>query len=400
MTREPMLQGLQVLDLTNVLSGPFASLHLALLGAEVIKVENPRAGDPARTQGARPDYGRQLMGTSFMAQNVNKKSVTLNTKSPEGKELFLKLAATADVVVENFRPGVMDRLGLGYAVLSALNPRLIYCAISGYGATGPDALNPAYDQIIQGNAGVMALNGDARLNPLRTGFPICDTVGGLDAAFALMAALYHRERTGAGQAIDISMQASIMPMMGWAAANLLIGGKQPVPMGNDNLTNAPSGTFRTGDGEMNIAAHTEEQWATLCEVLGVPELTADARFLNRESRMHHRLELARLLEAQLAQAPTASWVSRLNARGVPSGSIIPFEQALRQRQIQHRGLVQTTVAPGIGEIEVFGLSARFEKATGDVTAPPPTLGQHNAEIFGRLGLLEADLDGLKARGVL
>ena len=395
-----MLKGIQVLDLTNVLSGPFASLHLALLGAEVIKVENPRAGDPARTQGALPAYGRKLMGTSFLAQNVNKKSVTLNTKSPEGKALFLKLAAAADVVVENFRPGVMDRLGLGYGVLSALNPRLIYCAISGYGATGPDALNPAYDQIIQGNSGIMALNGDARLNPLRAGFPVCDTVGGLDAAFALMAALYQRERNGEGQFIDISMQASIMPMMGWAAANLLIGGKQPVAMGNDNLTNAPSGTFRTGDGQMNLCAHTEEQWVSLCDVLAVPHLVADARFLTREDRMHHRDELVGLLEARLLQAPTETWVSRLNARGVPSGSILPFEPALRQRQIRHRGLLQKTTAPGVGEIEVFGLSALFEKASGDVTTPPPTLGQHNAEIFGRLGLGEAELAGLKAKGVL
>jgi len=389
-----------VLDLTNVLSGPFATLQLALLGAEVIKVENPRGGDPARTQGVRPELGRDLMGTSFLAQNMNKKSVTLNTKTPEGKDLFKRLARGADVLVENFRPGVMDRLGLGYAVLSALNPRLIFCAISGYGATGPDAVNPAYDQIIQGNAGVMALNGDARLNPLRTGFPVCDTAGGRDAAFALMAALYQRERNGEGQFIDISMQASIMPMMGWAAANLLIGGQEPVPMGNRNPTNMPSGTFRTADGEMNIAAHTEEQWAALCDVLEVSHLAADPRFVTRADRMHHREELIQLLEARLTTSPTAAWVERLNARGVPSGSIYHLEQALRQPQIRHRGLVQKTTAPGLGEIEVLGLSALFEKAAGDVTAPAPTLGQHNAEIFGGLGLDGAELAGLKARGVV
>jgi len=178
MTKQRMLEGVKVLDLTNVLSGPFATLHLALLGADVIKVENPKDGDLARKLGIVPAFNKALMGTSFLAQNANKKSVTLNTKSAEGKEIFFKLVREADVLVENFRPGVMERLGLGYETLKALNPRLVYCAISGFGQTGPDALKPAYDQIIQGLSGEMAVNGDARLNPLRTGFPVCDTVGG------------------------------------------------------------------------------------------------------------------------------------------------------------------------------------------------------------------------------
>ena len=400
MTKAHMLEGLRVLDLTNVLSGPFASLHLALLGAEVIKVENPKGGDPARGQGPRADYREAHMGTSFLAWNVNKKSVTLNTKSPEGKALFLRLAQDADVVVENFRPGVMDRLGLGYPVLSARNPRLIYCAISGFGATGPDAQNPAYDQIIQGLSGAMALNGDARLTPLRAGFPVTDTVGGLNAAFALMAALYQRERTGEGQFIDISMLASIMPMMGWAAANLLLGGQAPVPMGNDNLTNAPSGAFHTQDGLLNIAAHTEAQWHALCDVLGLPDLKDDPRFQLRQSRQRNRPELVALLEARLATAPTVEWARRLNRVGVPSGAILGLEEALRQPQMQHRGLLQKTIAPGLGELEVFGLSAVFEKAAGDVTAPPPELGQHNTEIYGRLGLGQADVADLKGKGVI
>ena len=187
MTRR-ILEGIQVLDLTNVLSGPFTTLHLALLGAEVIKIENPKDGDLARKLGILPELNKRLMGTSFIAQNCNKKSITLNTKSAEGKAIFLRLAKNADVVVENFRPGVMDRLGIGYKVLSQENPGLVYCAISGFGQTGPDALYPAYDQIIQGLSGEMAVNGDERLNPLRAGFPVCDTVGGLNAAFAVMAA--------------------------------------------------------------------------------------------------------------------------------------------------------------------------------------------------------------------
>ncbi len=219
-----LLEGIRVLDMTNVLAGPFATLHLALLGADVIKIENPEGGDLARKLGNVPEFNQQLMGTSFLAQNANKKSLTLNLKAEEGKEIFRKLVKTADVLVENFRPAVMARLGFSYDELIKINPRLIYCAISGFGQSGPDAFKPAYDQIIQGLSGVMAINGDERLNPLRCGFPVCDTVGGLNAAFAIMAALYYREHTGEGQFIDIALLDSIMPLMGWVAANLLIGG--------------------------------------------------------------------------------------------------------------------------------------------------------------------------------
>jgi CoA:oxalate CoA-transferase len=400
MSERRMLEGIKVLDLTNVLAGPFATLHLALLGAEVIKVENPKDGDLARKLGIVPDYNRQLMGTSFLAQNCNKKSITLNTKAPEGKAIFLRLAAQADVLVENFRPGVMDRLGLGYAELAKVNPRLIYCAISGFGQTGPDALKPAYDQIIQGLSGEMAVNGDERLNPLRTGFPVCDTVGGMNAAFAIMTALYDRERTGEGQCIDVALLDSIMPLMGWVAANLLIGGQEPVLMGNDNFTAAPSGTFRTRDGFINIAANKQEQWESVCDVLGVPELKTDPRFQERDTRKRNRKELTPLLEARLAAMPTDHWVEALNASDVPSGAILGLAEALRQPQAQHRKVLQKTRAEVVGEIEVFGLTAKFSKGSGDVAAPPPTLGQHNAEIFGRLGLTGAELEALAAGGVI
>ena len=400
MAKIPMLEGIKVLDLTNVLSGPFATLHLALMGAEVIKVENPKDGDLARKLGIVPEYNKKLMGTSFLAQNANKKSVTLNTKSPEGKAIFKRLVQDADVLVENFRPGVMDRLGLGYPVLSALNPRLVYCAISGFGQTGPDALKPAYDQIIQGLSGEMALNGDQRLNPLRAGFPVCETVGGLNAAFAVMAALFHRERSGEGQCIDIALLDSIMPLMGWVAANLLIGGEAPVLMGNDNFTAAPSGTFRTQDGFINIAANKQEQWEAVCDCLEVLELKTDPRFRERDTRKGNRQELTPLLEVRLRTQPTAYWVERLNGSDVPSGAILSLGEALRQPQVGHRGVLQRTEVPGVGPVEVFGLTALFEKGSGDVTAPPPTLGQHNAEIYARLGMGAADLAGLKAKGVI
>ena len=395
-----ILRGIKVLDLTNVLSGPFTTLHLALLGAEVLKVENPRDGDLARKLGIVPALNKQLMGTSFLAQNCNKQSITLNTKSPEGKELFKRLVKDADIVVENFRPGVMDRLGLGYQVLAELNPRLIYCAISGFGQTGPDALKPAYDQIIQGLSGEMAVNGDERLSPLRTGFPVCDTVGGLNAAFAVMAALFHRERTGQGQCIDVALLDSIMPLMGWVAANLLIGGEQPTLMGNDNFTAAPSGTFRTQDGHINIAANKQEQWEAVCDVLGLPELKADPRFQERDARKHNRRELTPLLEAKLAQKSTEFWVRELNAKDVPSGDILSLEAALRQPQVEHRQVLQKVAVPGVGDVEVFGLTAHFEKTPGQVETAPPTLGQHNHEIYSSLGLSEAEQADLKSRGII
>ena len=395
-----ILEGIQVLDLTNVLSGPFTTLHLALLGAEVIKVENPKDGDLARKLGILPELNKRLMGTSFIAQNCNKKSITLNTKSAPGKAIFLRLAKDADVVVENFRPGVMDRLGLGYKVLSGINPGLVYCAISGFGQTGPDALNPAYDQIIQGLSGEMAVNGDERLSPLRAGFPVCDTVGGLNAAFAVMAALFHRQRTGEGQAIDIALLDSILPLMGWVAANLLIGQQQPVLMGNDNFTAAPSGTFRTLDGHINIAANKQEQWEAVCDVLNLPDLKTDPRFAERDTRKKNRRELTPLLEAKLALRTTAAWVTELNAADVPSGAILGLEEALRQPQIRHREVLKKLPLPGFGDIEVFGLTAQFEKTPGAVDTPPPVLGEHNSEIYGGLGISAAEQTRLKTAGVI
>ncbi len=395
-----LLSGIRVLDLTNVLSGPFATLHLSLLGAEVIKIENPTDGDLARKLGNVPELNEKLMGTSFLAQNANKKSVTLNLKEKEAKEIFLKLVKTADVVVENFRPDVMGRLGLGYKKLSEVNPKIIYCGISGFGATGPDAMKPAYDQIIQGLSGVMAINGDERLNPLRCGFPVCDTVGGLNAAFAIMAALFYRERTGEGQFIDIALLDSVMPLMGWVAANLLIGHQQPVLMGNDNFTAAPSGTFETKDGYINIAANKQEQWEAVADVLGVPELKKDPRFEKRDARKKNRKALTPLLEKKLKENTTVFWVDALNARGVPSGEILGLEAALNQEQVKHRTAIQSVHADGIGDLQLFNLTAKFEKTPGNVTCPPPRLGAHTEEILAGIGYSGGDVKALRAKGVV
>jgi len=394
------LEGIRVLDLTNVLAGPFATLHLALLGAEVIKIENPTDGDLARKLGNVPKLNQQLMGTSFLAQNSNKKSLTLNLKAPEGREIFKKLVATADVLVENFRPDVMKRLGLDYPVLAQINPRLVYCAISGFGQTGPDAFKPAYDQIIQGLSGVMAINGDERLNPLRAGFPLCDTVGGLNAAFATLAALFHRERTGEGQFVDVAMLDSIMPLMGWVAANLLIGKQQPTLLGNDNFTAAPSGTFVTKDGYINIAANKQEQWEAVADLLGVPELKTDPRFQERDNRKKNRKTLTSLLEVKLSEKETADWVELLNKHDVPSGAILGLEAALNQPQVEHRQTLQKIAVEGIGEQRLFGLSAKLEKTPGGITAPPPRLSAHTNEILSALGYSQDDLKRLKDARVI
>jgi CoA:oxalate CoA-transferase len=272
------LSGIRVLDLSNVLAGPFCAYQLALMGAEVVKIEQPGSGDLARQLGASADAAKRHMGISFVAVNAGKQSITLNLKHDEGKEIFRRMVADAQVVIENFRPGVMARLGLDYDVLAEINPALVYCAISGFGQNGPLAMRPAYDQIIQGISGVMSVTGDADSAPLRVGYPICDTIGGMTAAFAICAALLDARSSRQGRMIDVSMLEATLATMGWPLSNYLNAGIEPQPMGNQNFTAAPSGTFRTGDGLLNIAANENKQYEALCDLIGRPQLKADARF--------------------------------------------------------------------------------------------------------------------------
>jgi len=395
-----LLEGIRVLDLTNVLSGPFASLHFALLGAEVIKIENPHDGDIARKNGCVPEYNEKLMGTSFIAQNANKKSVTVNLKDDKGKEIFKELTKTADVVIENFRPGVMKRLGLDYDILKEVNPRIIYCAISGFGQTGPDAKNPAYDQIIQGLSGVMAINGDKTLNPLRTGFPVCDTVGGLNAAFSVMAALYYREAKGEGQFIDVSLLDSIMPLVGWIVSNWMIGGQPPVLVGNENFTTAPSGVFKSKDGHINIAANKQEQWERLADLIEMPELKKDPRFIDREARVKNRDVLRELLNKIIIKNNTSFWVDLLTENGIPAGPIIKLEDALTAPQIKHRNTFSKINVDGVGAVELFNATAKFAKTPGKAENPPPKLSEHTNDILSGIGYSDEEIKDLRNKKII
>ncbi|MGR3344212.1 MAG: CaiB/BaiF CoA transferase family protein [Paracoccaceae bacterium] len=393
------LEGIRVLDLTNVLAGPFCCHQLVHMGAEVIKVEATGRGDLARQLGADPVLNKKGMGVSFLAQNAGKKSVTVNLKNSEGKALFLRLVGTADVVVENFRPGVMERLGLGYEVLNQVKSTLIYCAISGFGQDGPWVHRPAYDQIIQGAAGVMSVTGDAENAPLRVGYPIADTIGGLTAAFAVAAALNSNPR---GAFLDISMLESVLATMGWVVSNHLIAGVTPQPYGNENATSAPSGAFEAGDGLINIAANKDEQWELLARHLGLEELISRPEYATREDRKANRYALKSELEVVLRTRPARDWAKKLNRLGVPAGAVLTVPEILEMPQVANRGfLKEYKNVPGVGRdirVATTGIKVNGEALT--VATPPPELGQNNLSVWGELGLSAEEIEELRKGGAL
>lgn len=393
------LHGIRVLDLTNVLAGPFCCHHLAHLGAEVIKIESVGRGDLARQLGADPELSKNGMGVSFLAQNAGKKSVTINLKHPKGKALFLKLVETADVVVENFRPGVMDRLGVGYDALKGVNPALIYCAISGFGQDGPWVHRPAYDQIIQGASGAMSITGDRDSAPLRVGYPIADTVGGMTAAFAISSALNASPR---GSFIDVSMLESVLVTMGWVVSNHLIAGLDPSANGNENITSAPSGAFMAQDGLLNIAANKDEQWVLLARHLGLAHLCDHPDYSSREARKTNRAALKVALEEILKTRPARDWTMELNAINVPAGAVLSVPEVLNTPQIADRGMLHDYKnVPGVGrDIQVATTGIKLDGVAPHVTDPPPILGQDTDDILGSLGLNDDDLTSLRKDGVI
>lgn len=392
------LAGIRVLDLTNVLAGPFCTYQLVLMGAEVIKIEAPGGGDLARQLGADPRRSRDLMGASFLAQNAGKKSVVLNLKREEGKDAFKRLTATADVVVENFRPGVMARLGLDFDTLKAIKPNLIYCAISGFGQSGPMSDAPAYDQIVQGLSGAMSITGDTESAPLRVGYPASDSTGGMTAAYAIAAALVGRERGGEGAFIDVSMLDSTIATMGWVVSNYLIADQIPIPMGNNNFTAAPSGAFRTGDGLLNLAANKQEQFVILARMIGRTDLIDDPRFAERENRKRNRAALTIEIENSLAAKSAAEWERELNKAGVPAGRVLSVPEALHLEQVKQRGLLQRLGAEGAGgeSIAVCLGGYQLDGAPCTVAHSPPRLDAHTDEVLGALGYSSGEIK--RARG--
>lgn len=397
MDRQTPLHGIRVLDLTNVLAGPFCCHQLAHLGAEVIKVEVPKTGDLARQLGADPELNKIGMGVSFLAQNAGKKSVTANLKSEGGKEVLRRLVASADVLVENYRPGVMDRLGVGYEALRDINPRLIYCAISGFGQTGDWSDRPAYDQIVQGASGVMAITGDTDSAPLRVGFPVADTVGGLTAAMAISAALNAPKR---GAYIDISMLESLIATMGWAVSNYLVADQRPTANGNENLTSAPSGTFRAKDGPLNIAANKDEQWVILAQHIGRADLLARPEYATRELRKRNRAALKTEINAALAAKPAADWAEDLNKLGVPAGEVFDLPAILDHPVIRGRDLIATfdAVAGVARPISVLRTGVKIDGAALSVTTPPPALGEDADAILRALGYEADEISTMRERG--
>ena len=394
-----MLSGIRVLDMTNVLAGPFCCHQLAHMGAEVIKIEAVGRGDLARQLGADRGLATRKMGISFLAQNAGKKSLTLDLKSEDGKAIFERLLTTADILVENFRPGVMKRLGLDYDRLKERHPQLIYCAISGFGQDGPMSRRPAYDQIIQGLSGVMSITGKPDDDPLRVGYPLADTIGGLTAAMAISAAL---NQTPRGKFIDVSMLDSVLTTMGWVVSNHVIGGVEPAKHGNENVTSAPSGTFRTQAGLLNIAANEERQWQILISHLGCEHLAEDDRFRTRDDRKAHRTELTGELELFLADKPATRWEDELTALGVPAGVVMSVPEILEHNHTRHRGLLADfeDVAGIDRDISVVRTGFQTDGQPMKVDSPPPTLGQHNEDLLGELGYDRDAIDRFRREGVI
>ena len=399
------LEDIQVLDLTRSLAGPFCTMMLGDLGADVIKVERPGRGDESRGWG--PPFVGEPYGpypgesAYFMAANRNKRSITVNLKSPEGLEIVRRLAGLSDVLVESFRTGVLDKMGLGHEDLRALNPRLVYCSISGYGRTGPYAERPGYDFIIQAEGGMMGITGPEEGPPYRVGVPIVDITAGMFAATAILAALHARGHTGEGQLVDVSLLNAQVALLSNVASNHLVGGAPPQRLGNAHPNIAPYESFRARDRWIAVAAGNERQWGVLCDVIGQPSLKDDPRFATNSARISNRAKLVDALNGAFAARDADEWLISLREAGLPCGPINTVPDVFQHPQAQARQLAQETQHPTVGQVRLPGFPYLLSATPVQIRRPPPLLGQHTEEVLSELlGHSSAQVTALRDQGVI
>jgi crotonobetainyl-CoA:carnitine CoA-transferase CaiB-like acyl-CoA transferase len=391
------LDGIRVIDLTRVLAGPFATQSLGDLGAEVLKIEPPGNGDETR------HFPPFIRGEShyFLGINRNKKSLVVDLQQEAGKEILRKLVATADILVENYRPGVMDRLGLGYAALAEINPRLIYCAISGFGLSGPMRDKPSFDIVTQALSGALSINGERGHMPVKLGIPLGDMVGGVFGPMAILAALHERNRTGKGRLIDISLYDGLIGMLGYFAQLAFITGEDPPPMGSSHPNIVPYGSFPASDGSIIIAVLSESFWGKLCEALERPDLATDPRFATPTLRRDRRDEVDGIIGDITRTRTVAEWQERLTQADVPHAPVLGLNAALAHPQAVAREMVVTAEHATVGAMKVIGRPVKFPGAKQPPVTAPPTIGQHTETVLrDLLGYGDAEIAALKRGGII
>jgi formyl-CoA transferase len=374
------LSGIRVVDLTRVLAGPYAALLLADMGADVIKVEEPERGDDTRAW--PPFQGGEA--TYFMSVNRGKRSLTLNLKHPEGQTILRRLVESADVLLENFRPGTLERLGFGYEAVHALNPRLVFCSISGFGESGPEASRPGYDLIIQGESGIMDITGFPDGPPAKVGNSIADLAAGTMAAHGVVLALFARERTGEGQKVEIAMLEVMAALLTYHGQAYFATGRSPRRRGNQHPSIVPYEVFEAADGYLTVGVANNSLWGRFCQAIDRPDLTTDSRFDTEAKRVEQRETLIPLLAEVFATAPVATWLARLARAGVPAGKIKSVGEALESEHLRARGAIVSVAHPAAGPMRMVGPPIRLHGTRGEAAAPAPLLGEHTEEVLGKL----------------
>lgn len=392
-------EGVKILDFTQVFAGPFSSFQLALLGADVIKVERPE-GEDSRFTPLSKEWADMGMAPSWMAVNANKRNLTLDLKNPAAVEIVRKLVLDADVVMENFRPGVMDRLGIGYDDLSKINPRLIYCGVSGFGREGPQKNAPSYDGKIQALSGVMSVTGHEGDGPLRAGFAVCDALTGMTAAFAVSSAIFQRTHTGKGQLVDVAMFDSTLSFLSPTVVDYTVAGHRQRQFGNQAISRKPTANlFKVKDGFLLLAVNNEGQYIKLAKTLKRPELYEDARFKDWPSRIENETAMREIIEDALSENDAQTWEAILEEGGAPCASVRTIDEAVAHPQLEYRDVLQTVEGPK-GPMTMIGSGFKMAHGGGSIDRSPPTLGQHTDEILATAGYSEAEIAKFRADKVL